>query len=87
MSHDNPREVYHFSYHCPPPPLLPVRATLGLFVCLSFAALRRAVRTKLGSTVSVFLTIITVCQFHFLFYASRPLPNTFALILGKTYMV
>lgn len=80
---------------CPLPllfflPLLPslplshplVRGVLGGLVCLSLALFRRAVRKSLGATVSAFLAIITSCQFHFLFYASRPLPNTFALILG-----
>ena len=60
-----------------------VRAVLGVLVCVSFAAFRRAAQTKLGPVVGVFLSLITVCQFHFLFYASRPLPNTFALVLGE----
>lgn len=59
-----------------------VRAVLGVLVCVSFAAFRRAAQTKLGPVVGVFLSLITVCQFHFLFYASRPLPNTFALVLA-----
>ena len=66
-----------------PPLLPPVRATLGLLVCFSFIAFRRAVHRKLGAPVSIFLTLITVSQFHFLFYASRPLPNMFALVLGE----
>jgi len=59
-----------------------VRGILGLLVCLSFVAFRRAVQQKLGTAISTFLILITVSQFHFLFYASRPLPNTFALILA-----
>ena len=59
-----------------------VRGVLGLLVCISFAAFRRAAQQKFGKVVAAFLVIITCVQFHFLFYASRPLPNTFALVLG-----
>ena len=51
-------------------------------VCFSLALLRRAVHKTLGAEVACFTALVTSCQFHFLFYASRPLPNTFALILG-----
>ena len=60
--------------------LSPVRGVLGVLVCLSFVAFRRAVQSTLGDVTSSLLTLITCSQFHFLFYASRPLPNTFALI-------
>ncbi|XP_064400610.1 dol-P-Man:Man(7)GlcNAc(2)-PP-Dol alpha-1,6-mannosyltransferase-like [Halichondria panicea] len=59
-----------------------VRAVLGGMVCGAFALFRRAVQRKLGGPVAIFLTLTTCSQFHFLFYASRPLPNTFALILA-----
>ena len=59
-----------------------VRGVLGLLVCVSFAAFRRAAQQKFGKVVAAFLVIITCVQFHVLFYASRPLPNTFALVLG-----
>ena len=81
-------QILHLKCFFPPlppyPPLSPpVRGILGLLVCFSFVAFRRAVQQKLGTAISTFLILITVSQFHFLFYASRPLPNTFALILGE----
>ena len=60
----------------------PVRSVLGCIVCLSLIGFLRAVRTWLGPLVSSFALLLTMVQFHFLFYASRTLPNTFALALG-----
>ncbi|EDO48762.1 predicted protein [Nematostella vectensis] len=58
-----------------------VRAVLGLMTLYAFVKYKRAVSKKFGSTVGHLLVLITSTQFHFLFYASRPLPNTFALCL------
>ena len=57
-----------------------MRGVLGLLVCLAFISFRRAVQTTLGKTTASLLVLITCSQFHFLFYVSRPLPNTFALV-------
>ena len=39
----------------------------------------RQVRTNFGNSVAKITCFITLSQFHFLFYISRPLPNTFAM--------
>lgn len=42
----------------------------------------RSVRLAYGRTTAIFYTLLQVSQFHLPYYASRPLPNTFALILS-----
>ncbi|XP_015781103.1 uncharacterized protein LOC107359154 [Tetranychus urticae] len=58
-----------------------VRIILSSFVLLGFFNYACEVTRKFGRHTTSALTILTASQFHFLFYASRPLPNTFALIL------
>lgn len=60
-----------------------VRLTLATCVVLSWCKLQRAVQRMVGSLFSVWFTLITITQFHFMFYMSRTLPNVFALPLGK----
>lgn len=59
-----------------------VRGVLGLLTALSLIIYTRAVRLAYGRTTAVFYTLLQVSQFHLPYYASRPLPNTFALILS-----
>jgi alpha-1,6-mannosyltransferase len=60
-----------------------VRVVLGLTVLGTIFALRLQVGRQFGRNVSTAFAIITATQFHLLFYLSRPLPNVFALALGK----
>lgn len=63
--------------------LYTVRLVLGATVLGSLSALRAQVKREFGNEVSTTFAIITATQFHLLFYASRPLPNVFALVLGS----
>lgn len=59
------------------------RIVLGSLFVMSLRQLRIALSRLYAqyAYVSLIYTIITCTQFHLLFYASRPLPNTYALIL------
>jgi alpha-1,6-mannosyltransferase len=58
-----------------------VRIVLGTAVVVAFSAFRRSVARFFGPQTNAIICLLTLSQFHFLFYASRTLPNTFALIL------
>ncbi|EFO87966.1 hypothetical protein CRE_05469 [Caenorhabditis remanei] len=61
--------------------LLLIRSTLGLMNTMAFLYFARSVSRCFGRDTAMFLRIITCTQFHYIFYMSRPLPNSFALVL------
>eukprot|EP00899_Mesostigma_viride_P007485 jgi/Mesvir1/16738/Mv15121-RA.2 len=58
-----------------------VRMALGALVVCVLSLFRRSVSSTLGAPVARAWCLLTFLQFHVLFYASRPLPNTFALAM------
>ena len=56
-------------------------------VLVGLYSFSNAIEEKFGKCVKQLLMIITASQFHFMFYMSRPLPNTFALSFGKSLSV
>nr|CAG4642455.1 EOG090X04MD [Evadne anonyx] len=61
--------------------LIIVRLILGALVLWPLLRIKKRVRENLGEEVSFWFLLITLSQFHFIFYLSRPLPNTMALPL------
>jgi alpha-1,6-mannosyltransferase len=51
-------------------------------MCAAMCRLSWALKRLLGAPTAVFFTVLTACQFHLPFYASRTLPNTTALVLA-----
>lgn len=62
-----------------------MRGVLAILAGLAFGSFRKEVSRKFGSDAGAALVIVTLCQFHLPFYMSRPLSNTFALILGMMH--
>lgn len=60
-----------------------MRAVLGLLVIFAWRRFRKQLEVNFGQSVTIWFTLITASQFHFMYYLSRPLPNTFALVSGK----
>eukprot|EP01028_Stygiella_incarcerata_P003402 TRINITY_DN16770_c0_g1_i1.p1 TRINITY_DN16770_c0_g1~~TRINITY_DN16770_c0_g1_i1.p1 ORF type:complete len:649 (-),score=130.99 TRINITY_DN16770_c0_g1_i1:106-1995(-) len=61
-----------------------LRIILGTLGVLSLSIFRRALGKSFGRATANIFPFILISQFHFLFYLSRPLPNTFAMILSTT---
>jgi len=58
-----------------------VRLVLGLLSACGVVAVMRATRRQYGYDAFRALALLSACQFHYPFYASRTLPNTFASLL------
>ncbi|KAF9304648.1 dolichyl-P-Man:Man(7)GlcNAc(2)-PP-dolichol alpha-1,6-mannosyltransferase [Mortierella antarctica] len=58
-----------------------VRLVLGLFSFLGWYQMSKGIRSQFGKTTSQLFMVVSSCQFHWLFYAGRTLPNTFALCI------
>ncbi|KYM99285.1 putative dolichyl-P-Man:Man(7)GlcNAc(2)-PP-dolichyl-alpha-1, 6-mannosyltransferase [Cyphomyrmex costatus] len=58
-----------------------VRATLGLLVIFTLKLYRQALQKIFGIQFTKWFVAITVTQYHFIYYLSRPLPNIMAMPL------
>ncbi|EFN68776.1 Probable dolichyl-P-Man:Man(7)GlcNAc(2)-PP-dolichyl-alpha-1, 6-mannosyltransferase [Camponotus floridanus] len=58
-----------------------VRATLGFLVIVTFKLYRHALQKIFGVQFTKWFVAITVTQYHFMYYLSRPLPNTMVMPL------
>lgn len=57
------------------------RFALSSLVILSLTSVTRAIHRRYGLSFRLCFLLTTICQFHYLFYAGRFIPNTFAAIL------
>ena len=71
---------YMFSYYSY---FLSVRAILGLCVIGAFQIFRKTVQSVFGRQLTNWFVAVTVTQYHFMYYLSRPLPNILVLPLGN----
>lgn len=73
-------QMFSFISSDAPSDLLLMRFVLGCLCFLGYQFFKIGIRQKFGLSIALCFNIINLVQFHLLFYMSRPLPNTFALI-------
>ncbi|EGC34106.1 hypothetical protein DICPUDRAFT_80121 [Dictyostelium purpureum] len=56
------------------------RGVLGLFTSIALFKFQRAISWKFGRVTGYWFSLITLTQFHLMFYMTRTLPNTFAMV-------
>ena len=61
-----------------------VRAVLGLYNAVCMLSFRDAVQRTFGRNAANWYVVFQASQFHMMYYASRSLPNFFALGLSKS---
>jgi hypothetical protein len=61
-----------------------VRMCLTLYATIALTKFRSAIENELGKETARCFTIVSIIQFHLMFYASRPLANTFAFVPGQS---
>ncbi|CAG8673885.1 7631_t:CDS:2, partial [Paraglomus occultum] len=58
-----------------------VRIILGLSTVFAMSKLRGAIKRSFGQPISIGFMLLSMCQFHTIFWISRTLPNMFAFPL------
>jgi alpha-1,6-mannosyltransferase len=61
--------------------LILIRFLIGLLFTYANSKFREAIKLEYNSVISNIYGILSLCQFHLIFYMSRPLSNTFSMIL------
>ncbi|CAH1767859.1 3720_t:CDS:2, partial [Entrophospora sp. SA101] len=62
-----------------------VRIVFGLFNVYTLSCLRTSIKKSFGQRVAILFGVISGCQFHTIFWASRTLPNMFAYPLAVIF--
>ncbi|CAO2656746.1 Nn.00g055490.m01.CDS01 [Neocucurbitaria sp. VM-36] len=60
-----------------------VRGVLGLLNTLALIAFGRSVQRAFGTSAGIWFALFQASQFHVIYYASRTLPNMFALVFSN----
>jgi alpha-1,6-mannosyltransferase len=61
-----------------------VRGVIGLLNATALIALGRGVERAFGRSAGAWFAVLQASQFHVMYYASRTLPNMYALVFSKS---